>query len=482
MSSLLSSDFVSALLAFGLVLIPAIVIHEFGHFLAARSIGVNVLEFGIGFPPRMVRLFMWSETEFTLNWLPIGGFVRPLGEDFIGPKETRIENLPEGYISEREELLARGVPEHKLLSVNEAKPLPRIWFMVAGAFANFLSAIAVFVLVALIGLPTIIGDRMQVVGFNGEPPSPMVMGDAIEQINGEFFQGVTDFWEKLSKYAGETVKLSMRSATTGESYDISINLDAFTVLGQVRILSLVEGSPATLAGFLPDDVIIAINGNPIQIEVSPATTLQNIIADNAGKTVKITVLREEMPIDLDVVPEVNPSTGKGRIGVGILPQYGASNGLQVIQATPQEELRPQPLIAAVEYGIGRFAETIGMIVSIPSQLASGTITAEEARPVSIVGISQVGGQFLRQSVDEGNPTLILNFFALISIFLGFTNLLPLPPLDGGRVLFILIEIVRGKPVPIHIENLVYRVGITFLLSLGGLVILYDIVNPFVLVR
>ena len=96
-------------------------------------VGINVLEFGLGMPPRAARLFVWGETEFTLNWLPIGGFVRPLGEDMIGPviededdfdTDYDDEDKPKkiAYISEREELLARGVPEHKIQSVNETKP------------------------------------------------------------------------------------------------------------------------------------------------------------------------------------------------------------------------------------------------------------------------------------------------------------------------------------------------------------------------
>lgn len=78
-----------AVVAFGLVLIPAIIIHELGHFFAARAVGINVLEFGIGFPPKIVRLFRWGETDFTLNWIPLGGFVRPLGEDMIGPVDEK---------------------------------------------------------------------------------------------------------------------------------------------------------------------------------------------------------------------------------------------------------------------------------------------------------------------------------------------------------------------------------------------------------
>jgi regulator of sigma E protease len=82
---LLNNDFLSALVAFALVLIPAVLIHELGHFLAAKAVGIAILEFGIGFPPRVAKLFRWGETDFTLNWLPLGGFVRPLGEDMVKP-------------------------------------------------------------------------------------------------------------------------------------------------------------------------------------------------------------------------------------------------------------------------------------------------------------------------------------------------------------------------------------------------------------
>ena len=86
---LLGNDGLSAIVAFGLVLIPAIFVHEMGHFLAAKAVGITILEFGIGFPPRMATLFTRGETMYTLNWLPIGGFVRPLGEDFVRPVSAK---------------------------------------------------------------------------------------------------------------------------------------------------------------------------------------------------------------------------------------------------------------------------------------------------------------------------------------------------------------------------------------------------------
>ncbi|MEO0565800.1 MAG: site-2 protease family protein, partial [Chloroflexota bacterium] len=117
------------------------------------------------------------------------------------------------------------------------------------------------------------------------------------------------------------------------------------------------------------------------------------------------------------------------------------------------------------------------IASIPGQITSGQITAAEARPVSIVGISQVGGYFLQESIEQQRPIEILNYLAIISIALGFTNLLPLPALDGGRILFVLIEMVRGKPIPPERESVVHLLGLAFLLSLTVVIVINDIINP-----
>src|SRR5689334_16128624 len=157
---LVNSDVLSAIVAFVLVLIPAVLIHELGHFFAAKLVGITILEFGIGMPPRMVKLFTLNGTDYTLNWLPLGGFVRPLGEDMV--RQLGSDAVEE----DREEAIQRGVK--KTMSVNEAKPLARIFFMAAGALANFATAFVLFVIIALMGIPQIVGG---VVSFSYIPPN-----------------------------------------------------------------------------------------------------------------------------------------------------------------------------------------------------------------------------------------------------------------------------------------------------------------------
>ncbi len=484
---LLGNSFLSAVIAFGIILIPAIIIHELGHFFAAKMVGINVLEFGIGFPPRMVRLFMWGETEFTLNWLPIGGFVRPLGEDMIGPVvEEDVVYEEDGkpkaieYISEREELIARGVPEDKLVSVNEAKPIHRIFFMVAGAGANFISAILLFIIAALLGLPTEVGARVQVLeipaesAFNIDAIAP---GDAIERVNGELFATTGEMLEALRSSAGETVTLSMRRFDDDfESYEVSLSPSDAQANAYILVLEVIEDMPAHLAGVLPGDRIMALNGQALDY-IDPMADLHATILENAGSEMSVTVMRDGEELEFFMTPAETASPSRGRIGLGLIAQYEAADGVVYQTANPQVEFIPLPVGDAVVYGFQRTGDVLGMIIALPGQLISGAISPEEARPVSVVGISQIGSQFLQSSIENGAPSIILDFLGLVSIFLGFTNLLPFPPLDGGRVVFVLIEMVRGKPVPIQVENLVYRIGIALLLGLGVIVIIYDIINP-----
>ncbi len=486
---LLGNSFLSAIIAFGIILIPAIIIHELGHFLAAKIVGINVLEFGIGFPPRMVRLFMWGETEFTLNWLPIGGFVRPLGEDMIGPVETNDEDIiyeedgkpkPVEYISEREELIARGVPEDKLVSVNEASPLNRIFFMAAGAGANFISAILLFMIAALLGLPTEVGARVQVLEIPSDSPfaiDAIEAGDAIEAVDGERYPTTSAMLEALRSRADESVTLSMRRFDEDfDEYEVTLVPSAAEIEGYLLVLELIEGMPAAEAGIQPGDRIVALAGEPIDHE-DPMTDLHNTIAAYAGVEMGVTVIRDGQQLELTMIPAETVSPTRGRIGVGLSAEYSAEDGVVYRTANPQVEFIPLPFGEAVAYGFQRTGDVLQMIVALPGQLISGAISPEEARPVSVVGISQIGSQFLQSSVENGAPSIILDFLGLVSIFLGFTNLLPFPPLDGGRIVFVLIEMVRGKPVPVQVENLVYRIGIALLLGLGVIVIIYDILNP-----
>ena len=191
-------------------------------------------------------------------------------------------------------------------------------------------------------------------------------------------------------------------------------------------------------------------------------------------------MRGDQTLDVTLTPRSNPPEGEGSMGITssdatVVVDNGL--GLMYQDGPSQEVMVSQPLIPALQYSANRIVDVLQTIARVPADLLAGTISPEAARPVSVVGIGQMGGVFLQQSVQENQPTIILNFIAVISIALGLTNLLPLPALDGGRIFFVVLEIIRGRPIAPEREGLVHLVGLALLLSATVLIMLNDILNP-----
>lgn len=491
LQGLLQNEFLMSVLAFALVLIPAIIIHELGHFLAAKMAGISVLEFGIGWPPRLARLFRWGETEIVLNWLPIGGYVMPLGEDMAGPVNEEVAEADEDdaeekpkhrYEDMRSQLRERGVADEDMVALQDASAGSRIIFMAAGALANVASAIVLFIIVALIGLPEVVGARTQLVQVPQNSvfaQAGVEIGDVIERVNGEMFPTTQDFLQQLVASQDEPITLSLRRAETGDEYEVTLTPGVDTLSPYIFVGGIAEGSPAEAARLRPGDLITALDGVQFDLE-DPISTMQARVIEKEGQTILLDILRDGEPYQVTLTPRVNPPAGEGRIGVVIDAVYATNNGVIFVNSVAQEAMIPQPLDKAVSYGINQTGEIIGTVISLPRSLIEGTISPEEARPVSVVGISRIGARFLQQSIDDGTPQLILNFIAMVSIFLGITNLLPVPPLDGGRILFVLIEVLRGKPISPRIEATIISVCMYIILGLAVLIIIYDIINPLTL--
>jgi regulator of sigma E protease len=487
---LVGNDALSAIVAFALVLIPAIFIHEMGHFLAAKAVGITILEFGIGFPPRMLTLFTRGETEYTLNWLPIGGFVRPLGEDFVRPVsddeasrdrkkvesrlfgEAKSDSVEEK--SERERLRARGIK--RVTSVSEARPLARIVFMAAGSTANLLTAIILFTIIGLSGVPTVVGVSSGIVSL--ETTSPLAaagvqVGDLIKKVNGEYFAGTQDFINQWNAADGKELSLQIQRSN-GDILDIEVTPTDSPFENYVFISSVAAGSPAAAAGLRVDDIIIAFNGEPLDsFEALPRQTQSHL-----GQEITLTILRASEKREVRLTPRTDPPPGEGAMGIGIFPAYGdPSSGVVLVDGAAQQDVVSLNLAESFGFSLERIRFFVETLLQLPGQLLAGSLNAEETRIISPLGISQFGGMFLQQSIQEDQPVLILNFIAIISIALGITNLLPLPALDGGRIVFVLLEILRGKPIAPEREGIVHLIGMALLLSLMAIAFLNDILNP-----
>ena len=468
---LVGNNTLSTIVAFGLVLIPAIFIHEAGHYLAARATGIAILEFGIGFPPRACVLGRRGATIYTLNWLPIGGFVRPLGESFVHPQGE------EALDADRRRLLLElsesGASTGRLLALNEARPLARILFMAAGSAANLLTATLVFVLVGLVGIPTIVGGSAGIVAVSGNSESQwsgFQQNEHITRLEGQHFESAEELLSRLVMLQGETVSLTV--TREGEERDVRIPVSLIEPDSQVYVVQVASASPAERAGVLPADRIVALNGQAF----AGFTDLPDHMRRNGSEEIVLTVERGENRLDLALTPRLNPPEGEGAIGIGIVPAWNL-DGLVLVEGGWQEGIARLSLPEALRFSADQLHLFIRTLVSLPGQLLSGSLRPEETRLMSPLAISQVGGRFLQDSIAENQPYIILSFVALISIALGITNLLPLPALDGGRILFVLYELIVGRPVSPEREGMVHLFGMVLLLSLMCVTIVNDLMNP-----
>lgn len=347
-----------------------IFVHELGHFLAARWMKVRVLEFGFGYPPRMLKLFERNGVEYTLNWLPFGGFVRMAGED--GNYEI------EG-------------------SLALAAPWRRIIVLAAGPFLNFVTAVLLYAALLMIGTPVFKGDAN---------------------------------------------------------------------LLPVAIVSVAENSPAALANVRPGDVILQINGNDIR----GMDAVRSAIQSSAGQELAMTMLRGDENISLKFTPRLPEDIPPGEGSAGI--QIGPSDRFLTPADFETERTGPVQALAA---GVSRTVDlTVGMITGLADLLRRLVLPAEPMPAGGVGGLVAIG-RIAAQVAEQGWRDL-LTLTVFLSINLGVINLLPIPALDGGRILFALVEMVRRKRIPPEKEALVHFAGFALLIALMVFITFVDVSN------
>lgn len=344
---------VITILSFLIILGLLVFVHEVGHFIAAKRAGIRVEEFGMGFPPRIATLFERGGTKYTLNALPIGGFVRMLGEE--DPSH------PESFAAQ--------------------SPWDRIQVLLAGPGMNIVLAVFLFALIAMMGIPA------------GEPT------------------------------------------------------------GEVAVVGVASGSPAAEAGIKRGDIVAYIANQ----RVTSTEQLQGLIVNYLDKEVTVTVLRDGAELDLTLKPREDPPAGEGWIGIEI--------------ANQRENVRYGPL-SAVRFGVTRTLQAFGLIFVGVAEVIQGTMEADLAGPV---GIAQVTGELAR----EGELVTLINFAGFLSVNLALINLLPFPALDGGRLIFVVLELARGgKRIDPKKEGLVHLIGMVLLISLMVFITYFDVLRIF----
>ena len=438
--------------AFIIALGILVAIHEFGHFWVARRCGVKVLRFSIGFGKTLWMRTGKDGTEYAVAMIPLGGFVKMLDE--------RVDDVPE---------------ELKSQSFNRKPVLSRIAIVAAGPLANFALAIVAFWFMFMIGVP---GVKPVI----GEVAPHSVMAQAgvtdkaiITAIDGQEVKDWNDVSLKLIEHMGEpsmAVHLYLEDTkyTVSRQVDLrdwqfdperespitSLGLTPYRPAVSQELAEVIKGSAGEKAGLLAGDKIIAVAQQPIDDWSMLVEKIQN----SPDQKLVVSILRNGQQLDLNVTP-------KGKVGHdGIVKGY--------LGVAPVVADYPEDYLVNIQYGIldsvqqsvARTWQLTALTFKMIGRLVTGDISLNNlSGPISIA--KSAGA-----SADYG-LVYFLGFLALISINLGLMNLMPLPVLDGGHLVFYTFELLTGRPVSEKIQEVGFKIGSVIILLLTGLALFND---------
>ncbi|OGN93746.1 MAG: hypothetical protein A2Z71_06745 [Chloroflexi bacterium RBG_13_50_21] len=347
---------IQLIIEFVIALAMLIFIHEFGHFVVCKLLGIEVEEFGFGYPPRALTLFERGGTKFTLNWLPLGGFVRPKGEND--------PTIPGGMAS--------------------ANPWKRIAVLLAGPTMNLLTAAILFI--AIYGIIGSLPDR-----------------------------------------------------------------------NRVQLVDIAPSSPASTAGLQAGDILVSVGG----VDIHSLDAVKTEIYANLGKPLNFVYERDGANHEVSVTPLANPGNSGA---VGIYMSY---------------PMKPFTIWGAVPESFTSMYEYMKELFSMVGQIIRGQSTASEGRLVGIKGMFDLYASVRESAGTPGVPRIVnvFLFFSSISISLGIMNLLPIPALDGGRIVFALPEIIIRRRIPAKYEVWVNFISFALLILLMIFINLQDFIHP-----
>ncbi len=446
-------QFIISLVSFIVVLGILVTIHEFGHFWVARRCGVKVLRFSVGFGKPIFKFRRKNDpTEYVIAGIPLGGYVKMLDEN-----ETDVAE------------------EEKHLAFNNKPLLSRFMIVLAGPVFNLLFAFIAFWLILLLGeegLKPVIGSLdKQGIAIH----STVEVGDEIVSVNGrpapiwrvaaglmtsEMLDKGT-FELTVAKPGGQlnTVVLDIGSADLPEATDAlnRVGIVPRTPVLQAVVGELVKGEAGDKAGLLSGDLIVSVN----QKEVNSWAELVAVTRANAESPMEIVLLRAGRPLELTLVPK-GIKEGSQRIGrIGVAPlipsdlrsDFYATYSLGMFDAISEAAKQTISYSLLTAKMIGRM-----MIGQASLENLSGPISiAQYAGKTASIGL-----------------VAFLKFLAFVSVSLGVMNLLPIPMLDGGHLVFYIIEAVKGKPVSEKVQAGFMRIGMLALMSLMLIAVFVDV--------
>jgi regulator of sigma E protease len=399
-------------------------VHELGHYLSARRFGVVVEEFGFGYPPRILTF-----------WHTRGKLVVD-GQEIVIPRNF---DLPQG-------LSSGSLVRYDATADEKGRPvLTRIQEVEAGESAALAAA-----RVELVDPGTLFS--LNAIPFGG---FAKMRGEEDPSAPGSLASK-----GKLARIfvlaAGST--MNILAAVIFFALAFALGAPALADPENAMITAVDPASPAEAAGLQVDDVIIRANDT----EILSISDLQAFNQEHRGQTVTFTLERGGQVIQVDVNLRVEPPEGQGPMGIVV-------GGRTTIQTFPWYE--------ALWLGLKQTVSLTAFIFTVPIQVIQGLIPANLARPVGPVGVGQLVGDAVQYSLDTGWWFPAMQMMGSLGVALAVTNLLPLPGLDGGRILFVIVEGIRGRRIDPEKEGLIHLVGMALLVALMLFITWQDVINP-----
>ena len=454
MSSILIS-LISIIILLGVI----IGIHELGHFLAARKFNVHVIRFKIGFGKTLVSRFDKRGTEFSIGLLPLGGYVQMLGEDNpIQGKDSDLDNYSEEISYPQASLGARAI------------------ITAAGPIANFVLAVIAYFLIFMIGVK----DLVPIVGAVNDDSLAMQagieVGDRIVSIDNKEVVSLKDLNTLLALRIGETgsILVNYKKPNSDLKYSESVNIEDWlsseldqSIISSFGILpfippivsSVQDGSPAHKSGIESGDQIIRVGDNVIRTWYELVEEISSIPDKETSLTIKRNGTSFSVPASIGSVQD-ELGMKIGRIGIA--------------RISSNEEIPDEFLVITKKGPMESFALGIKetyiftvLILDSIGKMITGSISAENiGGPIQIAVLSG--------SAAKAGLVSFISMIALLSINLGLINLLPVPILDGGQLVLIAAEKIKGSPLSEGFVEFAYRIGLLLVIGLMAFAVFNDI--------
>jgi len=448
------------IISFIIVLGVLIFIHELGHFLIARFFGVGVEKFSLGFGPRLFGKKV-GITDYRISAIPLGGYVKMVGEE------------PDAKID----------PADRAISFTHKPVLQRILIVAAGPFFNLLLAVIIFFLFfSVIGIEEIKPVVQRLEQNSPAMQAGMRVNDQIVSIDGTDIDAWYDINEVIAASEGKPLKIGI--LREGEFADVTvvpqlkqgndilgdaisyydIGISAYPELKPI-IGDITAGYPAEKAGLEKGDQIVSINGIP----VNSWRQMQSIISSSGGVELTLTIQRDESDFQVKLTPKLVGT--KDHLGKKV-DRYLI--GISTQQVTLPEEDRVTKRLNPIKAVVQSIKQTYficALTVKSVVKMIGGSIPKDNlGGPIMI---AQLAGEQAEQGIDK-----LVQFIAFISINLAILNILPIPVLDGGHLLFFLIEIIIRRPVSIRVREVAQQAGMFVLILLMIFVFYNDITRYF----